>query len=107
MEGLIQTELEAGVPAGKILVAGFSQGGAVALLMLRSELQLAGVAALSTYLPLREEPGVVSAANKQVPVLMCHGDADHVVQYAFGARRLAGWLAGLLLRTAGRRKIRR
>lgn len=55
------------------------QGGAIALLSLRSATKLAGVIGLSTYLPLRAEQPVLSDANKQTPVLMCHGSADMVV----------------------------
>jgi lysophospholipase-2 len=84
IEGLIEQEVASGIPTSKVLVAGFSQGGAVSLLMLRSQHQLAGVIGLSTYLPLREEPPIISEANKQTPVLMCHGDTDQVVAYNYG-----------------------
>jgi predicted esterase len=60
-------------------VAGFSQGGAVALLMLRSDLKLAGVAGLSTWLTLANEP-LLSAANEATPLWMAHGTADAVVR---------------------------
>ncbi|KIY97237.1 lysophospholipase II [Monoraphidium neglectum] len=84
IESLIAAEEREGVPSDRIVVAGFSQGGAVALLMLRSEKKLAGIVGLSTYLPLRNEPGILSAANAKTPVLQCHGDADMVVNYGFG-----------------------
>ncbi len=45
----------------------------------------AAAAGLSTYLPLRKEPGAVSAANAATPVFQAHGDADQVVGYQFGA----------------------
>lgn len=90
VEGLIKGEMEASqVPASRVVVAGFSQGGAVALGMLRSDLPLAGVMALSSYLPL-VSPGsshadsAVSEANKATKVFFAHGDADAVVQYSFG-----------------------
>ena len=55
------------------------QGGALALLSLRMGLPLAGVLAMSSYLTLAEEP-LLSDANKETPVLMCHGTADPVVR---------------------------
>ena len=55
VENLIQREIDRGVPAEQIMIAGFSQGGAIALHMLiRLEFKIAGVIALSTYLPLSE-----------------------------------------------------
>eukprot|EP00887_Chlorella_sp_A99_P000559 scaffold17.g559.t1 len=86
VEEILRQEAAAGVPSPSVVVGGFSQGGALALLMLRSELQLAGVMALSAYLPLHHEEPLVSAANAATPVLMCHGDCDPVVNYAFGKR---------------------
>lgn len=59
-------------------MAGFSQGGAVALLLLRSQLKLAGVAGLSTWLTLPQEE-LLSAQNKDTPLWMAHGTADQVV----------------------------
>lgn len=85
IESLIAAEAAEGVPSERVVVAGFSQGGAVALLMLRSDKKLAGVVGLSTYLPLRNEEGIISPANATTPVLQCHGDADMVVNYGFGA----------------------
>jgi len=65
------------------VVAGFSQGGAIALMMLRSSIKLGAVVGLSTYLPLRDQDPV-SEANRGTPVLMCHGDRDQVVAFEFG-----------------------
>lgn len=84
VEMLIQQQVDAGIPSERIVVGGFSQGGATALLMLRSEMKLAGILALSGYLPLRNLPGAIGEANKVTPVLMCHGDSDMVVAYHFG-----------------------
>lgn len=72
-----------GVPADRIIVAGFSQGAASALMQLRRDVRLAGVVGLSGYLPLAGD-GAASAANAATPVLLCHGDADMVVAYRFG-----------------------
>ncbi|KAG1668166.1 hypothetical protein FOA52_005158 [Chlamydomonas sp. UWO 241] len=84
VEELLAAEVAAGVPSAKIVVGGFSQGGAVAMLMMRSEVKLAGVIGLSAYLPLRKSPPVVSDANKATPLLMAHGEADVVVAFHFG-----------------------
>ncbi|GAX75460.1 hypothetical protein CEUSTIGMA_g2903.t1 [Chlamydomonas eustigma] len=84
VEELISKEVAAGIPSNRVVVAGFSQGGAIALLMLRSHLKLAGVVGLSTYLPLRDQSPVVSEANLHTPVLMCHGDSDMVVRHEYG-----------------------
>ena len=75
----MQAEEAEGIDSKRVLIAGFSQGGAVSLLMLRSRLQVAAVLAMSTWLPLAEETPLVSAQNQQTPVLMCHGNKDGVV----------------------------
>jgi phospholipase/carboxylesterase len=81
LQALIGREIEAGIPAQQILLAGFSQGGAIALHTgLRYEQPLAGILALSTYLPLAESLAVeASPANRAVPVFMAHGTQDPVV----------------------------
>ena len=79
-------EIARGIPASRIVLAGFSQGGAVALSAgLRFAERLAGLLALSTYLPFpaRLEAGK-SAANADVPILMCHGRMDPVVPIVMG-----------------------
>lgn len=83
----IARERIAGVAADRILLAGFSQGGAMALYAgLRHDETLGGILALSTYLPLTARlPAEASAANRRVPILMCHGTRDPVVTHAFGA----------------------
>jgi phospholipase/carboxylesterase len=83
----IRGEQEFGVPASRVVLAGFSQGGAVALHAgLRYPERLAGILALSTYLPF---PALLaaekSAANADVPVLMCHGREDAVVPIRMGS----------------------
>ena len=79
LESLVQAEVAHGIPSKRILIAGFSQGGAVALLMLRSHMQVAAVLGMSTWLPLADEQPLISAENQNTPVLMCHGNADQVV----------------------------
>jgi phospholipase/carboxylesterase len=84
VEALLARERERGTPASRIVLAGFSQGGAIALHTgLRREEPLAGVMALSCYLPLaavfREE---AAPASRQTPVFMAHGHSDPIVPYA-------------------------
>jgi phospholipase/carboxylesterase len=82
----IQRERDTGVAAGRIVIAGFSQGGAIALhTALRYPQRLAGVMALSTYLPLRQTVSAEAAkANRDLPILMCHGSQDFVVSMTLG-----------------------
>ena len=70
MNKIIQHEIDKGIPANKIAVAGFSQGGALALhLTLRSPNSYAGCVALSTWLPLRNDyPGALSPAAAAMPI---------------------------------------
>jgi phospholipase/carboxylesterase len=81
VHGLIERERADGINAARIVLAGFSQGGAVALqAALRYAQPLAGVLALSTYLPLAATlPAELAAANRAIPILMCHGRQDPVV----------------------------
>jgi len=80
IERMIREEREAGIPARRIVLAGFSQGGAIALHTgLRHAEQLAGVLALSCYLPLRSALREASPASRELPILMCHGRHDQVV----------------------------
>ncbi len=83
---LIQCERDAGIAAERIVIAGFSQGGAIALqTALRYPQRLAGVLALSTYLPLRGMLAMEAAkANRDVPILMCHGRHDPVLPPQLG-----------------------
>ncbi len=80
-EGLIARERARGIPPGRIVLAGFSQGGAIALhTALRYTERLAGVLALSTYLPLADSLAAeASPANRAVPVFMAHGRFDDVI----------------------------
>ena len=127
LEGLIAREQARGIEPGRIVLAGFSQGGAIALHTgLRHAARLAGIMALSTYLPL---PGTLeaerSAANAGLPIFMAHGLNDEMIgiaralaardalealgyapawhEYPMGhavcpeeVTAIAGWLAGVL-----------
>ena len=88
IDGLIASEVKRGIPEDKIVVAGFSQGGAIALqTALRYPKTLAGVMALSTYLPLHESLATEAAAtNRKLAIFMAHGTQDGVVPYELGAR---------------------
>lgn len=86
IEDCLRREVALGVAPRRILLAGFSQGGAVALHAgLRHSHRLAGILALSAYLPFPETlESERSDANLDVPVLMCHGRADPVVPFSMG-----------------------
>jgi phospholipase/carboxylesterase len=75
-----------GIAASRVVLAGFSQGGAVALYAgLRYPERLAGILALSCYLPFPSTlPAEKSAGNADVPLLMCHGRHDPVVHVGMG-----------------------
>jgi len=84
LDHLIARERERGVPANKIVVAGFSQGGAIALHAgLRSAEKLAGVMALSTYLPLRGS-FQDEVTTSDLPIFMAHGVLDPVLPMMLG-----------------------
>jgi len=92
----VDRERAAGVPARRIVLAGFSQGGAIALHAgLRHPEALAGILALSTYLPLRDRLGEAAQANRHLPILMCHGRFDPVLPLQLAE------LSRDLLRSAG------
>lgn len=86
IEKLIAGERARGIAANHIFLAGFSQGGAIALHTgLRHPEQLGGILALSTYLPLHENlQEEASSAAKQTPIFMAHGRGDPVVPCALG-----------------------
>lgn len=81
VEALIARENERGVPDARIFLAGFSQGGAIALSAgVRHTSRLAGIVALSTYLPIADTVAAErSAANADVPIFQAHGSFDPVV----------------------------
>jgi phospholipase/carboxylesterase len=85
---LVRRERERGVAADRIVLAGFSQGGAMALFAaLRWPERLAGVVALSTYLPLAATlPAEAHPANAGVPVFVAHGTFDPIVPPTLGER---------------------
>ncbi len=78
---LIAREIARGIPARRIVLAGFSQGGAVVLTAgTRYPQRLGGILALSTYLPMPEQlQDAGSPANRSVPIFMAHGQQDNVI----------------------------
>ncbi len=84
VEALLAREKSRGIAAGRIVLAGFSQGGAIALQAgLRHAERLAGIMALSTYVPLADRlANEASAANRGVPIFMAHGTADPMIALA-------------------------
>ncbi len=98
IESLIEQEINKGIPSSNILLAGFSQGGVIALHAgLRCRHKLGGIVALSTYLPTIEQLKTErSAANNTTPVFMAHGIIDTVVavesgKAAFDALKAMGY----------------
>lgn len=81
LEALIQTELDRGLSSQHIVLAGFSQGGAMCLHTgTRYPQPLGGVLALSTYLPLADTlQDELHAANQQLPIWMAHGRYDSII----------------------------
>jgi phospholipase/carboxylesterase len=83
---LIAREQRAGAKAEEIVLAGFSQGGALALHAgLRARLRLAGILALSSYLPLASRlQAEASPANRETPIFLAHGAQDPVIPIELG-----------------------
>ncbi|HEX5337049.1 MAG TPA: carboxylesterase [Gallionella sp.] len=86
IETLIAQEIERGVAPGNIFLAGFSQGGAIALhTALRQTCALGGVLALSAYLPLADTVArQANASALRTPIFMAHGRNDPIVPYVLG-----------------------
>jgi predicted esterase len=88
LHGLIQQEVDAGIPADRIVIGGFSQGGAMSLFSgLTAKSKLAGIVALSSYLVLSLKFSQLlpdPQFNKDTSIFMAHGDADPVVNTALG-----------------------
>jgi len=97
LHALIQEQIDSGIAADKIVLAGFSQGGVISLFAgLRYPQKLAGILAMSCYLPSPDSlPADLSVANQQTPILQHHGEQDEVVPIS------AGKMANTLLVEAG------
>lgn len=85
VEALVEEEIKNGIAPANILLAGFSQGGAIALYTgLTTEYKLGGLLALSTYLPVHEETLAQLTEHAQtLPVFMAHGEYDDVINIRF------------------------
>jgi phospholipase/carboxylesterase len=96
IEALIAREKTRGVPAARLVLAGFSQGGAMALHTgLRHGERLAGIMGLSCFLPLADRVAAeASAANREVPIFLAHGTQDPLIPLA-RARHAHAVLTGL------------
>ncbi|KAF8514807.1 Phospholipase/carboxylesterase [Hysterangium stoloniferum] len=83
---IITSELDDDVEASRIVLGGFSQGGAMSLLAgLTTERKLAGLIAMSSYLPLNGKmKSMMSDHAKKLPIFMAHGTADPVVAFEHG-----------------------
>ena len=87
VDALIQREIDRGIPSERIIIAGFSQGGAIAYqAALRHPKPLAGLLTLSTYMAMPVTP---SNANASLPVMICHGSMDPMVPEQLGQRAAA------------------
>ncbi len=84
LQGLIENEIRRGIPCERIVLAGFSQGGTIALHTgLRYPKPLAGVMALSAPVPFAGElMAAINPANAKIPVFMAHGTDDRMVPFA-------------------------
>ncbi|XP_051755871.1 acyl-protein thioesterase 1 isoform X1 [Ctenopharyngodon idella] len=87
VKALIDQEVKSGIPSHRIVLGGFSQGGALSLYSaLTARQKLAGVVALSCWLPLRNSLSQsVISSNKDISVLHCHGEEDPLVPLIFGS----------------------
>ena len=84
LEALISREVERGIDANKIVIAGFSQGGAVAIhTALQTEHRIAGLMALSTYMALPDD-ATNAVCRKDLPIFMAHGSFDPVLRMDWG-----------------------
>lgn len=88
LDRLIEREVERGVATERVILAGFSQGGAIALAGgVRHASRLGGIVALSTYLPMSVSTAAeASGANRALPIFIAHGSLDAVVPQALGER---------------------
>jgi len=84
LQALINAELKSGMPSDRVVLAGFSQGGAIVLHTgLLYQNQLAGILAMSMHLPtIHNLATELSPANRKVPIMMAHGQMDPVISVA-------------------------
>ena len=90
LDAMVDAEIAGGIAPERVVLAGFSQGGVIALQAgLRYSKRLAGIIALSTYLPLEDAlESEKSEANADIPILLAHGTADPVIPVNLAYRSL-------------------
>lgn len=94
LHSLIQDEVAAGIPSERVILGGFSQGGAMSIFAgLTASFKIAGIVGMSSWLLLHQtfkQHVPEDDVNKGTPVLMAHGDRDQMVRYplAQGSERL-------------------
>jgi phospholipase/carboxylesterase len=89
IQSLVDREIERGIDSRRIILAGFSQGGAVAYhAALTYPEPLGGILALSTYLATASKMKI-NPANSAIPIMICHGSRDTIVAESLGQRSLA------------------
>jgi len=94
---LVDAEVAKGIPANRIVIGGFSQGGAISLISgITYKNQLGGIFGLSCYLLLQKTLKDLpeNSPNKKTPIFMGHGDADPVVAHKFGEMSAAALTDG-------------
>ncbi|MEL4257469.1 alpha/beta hydrolase-fold protein [Shewanella xiamenensis] len=96
VQTLIDEQIAAGIPSERIVLAGFSQGGVMSLFTgLRYPQKLAGIMALSCYLPTGDVlPSQLSVANADTPILQQHGEQDDVIPLSAGLLAKEALIAG-------------
>lgn len=96
VQALIDEQIAAGIPSERIVLAGFSQGGVMSLFTgLRYPQKLAGIMALSCYLPTGDVlPSQLTVANADTPILQQHGEQDDVVPLSAGLLAKEALIAG-------------
>lgn len=91
VQQLITHQHALGIPYQRIILAGFSQGGVIALHAgLRYPHPLGGIMALSTYFPLMDEASALTPENRATPILMAHGQYDPVIPLSYAAQSCQG-----------------
>jgi predicted esterase len=84
VESLIEEEISAGVPAERIVLGGFSQGGALAMYAgLKTQHKLSSLLILSSYVPRNAELHQLASLKRDTSVFMAHGTMDNVIAVKF------------------------
>ncbi|KAL1129050.1 hypothetical protein AAG570_013582 [Ranatra chinensis] len=85
VHAMIDAEEKSGIPSNRVVIGGFSQGGALALYSAFTyQKKLAGVMVLSCWLPLHKQFPSAAIGNTDIPIIQCHGDCDPLVPYKWG-----------------------